>query len=200
MTSQALKTIRLYGKLGAQFGRVHRLAVANTGEAIRALCTVMPGFRDELMLSKLKGIAYAVFIGKENIGQGDLLKPTGSEDIRIAPILQGAKQAGWLQMFIGAALVIGAGLISGGGAFAALGAGGMGGFVAGIGASMFLGGVLQVLSPQQVGNHSSANNGANYNFSGAVNTTSQGNSVPLLYGRMIVGSSVISAGIYSEDQ
>ena len=44
------------------------------------------------------------------------------------------------------------------------------------------------------------NNGASYNFNGPVNTTAQGNPVPLLYGELFVGSSTISAGIYSEDQ
>ena len=43
-------------------------------------------------------------------------------------------------------------------------------------------------------------NGASYNFNGPVNTTAQGNPVPLLYGEMFVGSATISAGIYSEDQ
>lgn len=197
---EQLKTIRLYGKLGAKFGRVHQFAVANVSEAIRALCVMVPGFQQELMTSRQRGIAYSVFIGKENIGEGDLQKPTGKDSIRIAPILQGAKSGGWLQVILGAALVIGAGLITGGGAFAALGAGGIGGFVAGVGASMFLGGVLQLISPQQTTQSSGANNGASYNFNGAVNTTTQGNPVPVLYGRMIVGSSVISAGIYSQDQ
>jgi predicted phage tail protein len=65
-----------------------------------------------------------------------------------------------------------------------------------------LGGVAQMLSPQQKGLSSkdSPDNGASYNFNGPVNTQAQGNPVPLLYGRMIVGSAVISAGIYAEDQ
>ncbi len=71
-----------------------------------------------------------------------------------------------------------------------------------LGAVMALGGVVQMLAPQQVGQSSrdDANNAASYNFNGAVNTTAQGNPVPILYGRMIVGSAVISAGIYSEDK
>ena len=32
-----LKTIRLYGKLGTRFGRIHRLAVASAAEAVRVL-------------------------------------------------------------------------------------------------------------------------------------------------------------------
>ena len=33
-----LTTIRLYGALGARFGRVHKLAVQTSAEAVKALC------------------------------------------------------------------------------------------------------------------------------------------------------------------
>ncbi len=92
-----LKTIRLYGKLGNQFGRVHQLAVANVRETVKALSVVLPGFERELITSKARGIVYAVFIGKKNIHQDDLQHPAGSEEIRIAPILQGAKQGGFFK-------------------------------------------------------------------------------------------------------
>lgn len=71
-----------------------------------------------------------------------------------------------------------------------------------MGAVLALGGVIQMLSPQQRGlsAQDGPENGASYNFNGAVNTSAQGNPVPLLYGRMIVGSAVISAGIFAEDQ
>ena len=38
-------------------------------------------------------------------------------------------------------------------------------------------------------------NKPSYSFNGAVNTTAQGHPVPVGYGRLIVGSAVISAGI-----
>ena len=59
-----------------------------------------------------------------------------------------------------------------------------------------------MLSPQAkgLGTQDSPNNRPSYSFNGAVNTSVQGGCVGLLYGRMIVGSSVISAGIYSQDQ
>lgn len=187
-----LKTIRLYGKLGHQFGRVHHLAVTNVREAVKALSILIPNFERELMSSKARGIVYAVFIGKKNIHQDELQHPTGNEEIRIAPVLQGAKRGGILQTIIGAALVM-VGVFSSvyGGASMML-----------AGSAMMLGGVVQLISPQQVGLSSKddPNNAASYHFNGAVNTTAQGNTVPLLYGRMIVGSAVISAGIYSEDK
>lgn len=70
-----------------------------------------------------------------------------------------------------------------------------------MGLSMMLSGVAQMLSPQQrlLSAKDRPDNGASYNFNGPVNTTAQGNPVPLLYGEMFVGSATISAGIYSED-
>ncbi|HCB2649039.1 TPA: tail assembly protein, partial [Citrobacter freundii] len=74
--------------------------------------------------------------------------------------------------------------------------------VGAIGASMALGGVIQMLSPQPAGLSSkqSADNRASYAFGGVTNTTAQGNPVPLLYGRRRIGGAIISAGIYVEDQ
>lgn len=187
-----LTIIRLYGKLGNQFGRTHHLAVTNVREAVKALSILLPNFERELMTSKARGIVYAVFIGKKNIHQDELQHPTEDEEIRIAPVLQGAKRGGILQTIIGAALVM-VGVFSSayGGASMIL-----------AGSAMMPGGVVQLLSPQQVGlsTKDDPNNSASYHFNGAVNTTAQGNPVPLLYGRMIVGSAVISAGIYSEDK
>lgn len=43
-------------------------------------------------------------------------------------------------------------------------------------------------------------NRASYSFNGPVNTSIQGSPVGLLYGQLTVGSAVISAGIYAQDQ
>lgn len=69
------------------------------------------------------------------------------------------------------------------------------------GVSMIAGGVVQMLTPvpKGPGNTDGPDNKPSYTFSGAVNTQAQGNPVPLLYGRMIVGSAVVSAGISAED-
>ncbi|WLW63689.1 tail assembly protein [Achromobacter sp. PD1] len=193
--SETLREVRLYGRLGARFGRVHRLAVCSTAEAIRALCVLMPGFERELSESELHGVRYACFLGKRNIGEDDIGHPVGSDSIRIAPVLAGAKRGGLFQTILGAVLIVA-------GAAVNVFAPGAGTPFMQLGAAMALGGVIQMLSPQQRGlsARDSPEHGASYNFNGAVNTSAQGNPAPLLYGRMIVGSAVISAGIYAEDQ
>lgn len=47
-----LTTIRLYGALGARFGRVHKLAVQTSAEAVKALCINFDGLEDYLMNAK----------------------------------------------------------------------------------------------------------------------------------------------------
>ncbi len=213
MTS--LRTIRLYGKLGARFGRIHRLAVDSAAEAVRALCALKPGFERELMTSRDRGIGYAIFLGKKNLKHTQLSEAADDRDIRIAPMLQGAGFGGIFSIIIGVVLVVLAcwtggaslGLLAGmeGAGMAAAGAAGvsMAALVAGrLGIALILSGVMQLLSPQPkgIGARNSPANEPSYSFNGAVNTTAQGGPVPLGYGRMIVGSAVISAGIYSTDR
>lgn len=183
-----LRVIRLYGKLGARFGRVHRfhLESNSVSEAIRALDSQLTGFRSFMMNAKQHGMVFAVFAGKRNLTEGQLHDPVGAEDIRIAPVVEGSKSAGVLQTILGIVLIV------------------VGAFTDNpnliySGAVMALGGVVQMLSPQP---HSKVTNGTNepsYVFNGPVNTEAQGHPVPLLYGRMIVGSAVISAGIEASD-
>ena len=50
-----MRTIRLYGALGEQFGRVWRLDVKSPAEAVRALCSQLPGFRQYLQKNSAPG-------------------------------------------------------------------------------------------------------------------------------------------------
>ncbi|MFJ3465365.1 tail assembly protein [Achromobacter spanius] len=200
-----VRTIRLYGWLGAKFGRVHRFVCNDTAGAIRALCQMVPGFQAALYESKDRGIGYACFIGKENIAEAGLSFPVGHDDIRIAPVIQGSGRGGAFQIILGAVLVAaafftGGASIAAGGAVAFSSVAGQMAFMLGVG--MILGGVSQLLTKQQGGLSSvdSPDNGASYNFNGPVNVTAQGNPVPVFYGEMTIGSVTVSGDMYSEDQ
>ncbi|ELY5886597.1 tail assembly protein [Cronobacter sakazakii] len=195
-----LKTVRLYGTLGAKFGRVHRLVIASPAEACRALSVILPGFEQYMQTAHLRGLRFAVFRGKKNIGQDELKHNSGEEDIRIAPVIAGSKRGGVLQTILGAVLVMGA---------LALGPVGIG-TIAGstamsiglMGGSMMIGGVVQMLSPQPGGlaSRQDPDNAPSYAFGGPVNTTAMGNPVGLLYGEREIGGAIVSAGIYTNDQ
>ncbi|WP_186183742.1 tail assembly protein [Burkholderia gladioli] len=197
--TEKIRTIRLYGVLGTKFGREFRLAVSSTAEAVRALDVIVPGFRAFMLNAKDNGMAFAVFNGRRNLAGDELQHPVGDEDIRIAPVLMGSKSGGLFQIILGAALIATSFFIPAGGAFG-IAALSRGAFL-GLGASMAIGGVVQMLSPQVSGLAStSADNGTSYYFNGAVNSVAQGDCVPIVYGRMRVGSKRVSAGIYAEDQ
>ncbi|QHJ82046.1 MAG: hypothetical protein [Caudoviricetes sp.] len=192
----ALKTIRLYGKLGALFGRVHRLHVESGSEAIRALCAILPGFQNYMRDSKAMGITFACFKGKRNIGVDTLAFGLGDEDFRIAPIPAGAKKAGVFQTILGAVMVV-AGIVA---SFIPPIAAASPFLIQG-GVALMAGGVIQMLSPQPGGLSTSqdAANKANYAFGGPVNTTAQGNPVGVLWGEREIGGAVISAGIIANE-
>ncbi|MBS7785528.1 tail assembly protein [Providencia sp. 2.29] len=199
----SLKTIRLYGVLGAKFGREHKLDIDSPREAIKALSVLYDGFEQFLANAHLKGLEFAVFKGKRNISEDELHLDT-CEDIRIAPVIKGSKRGGFFQTILGVAMIGAAAFLSGGLSVAFTAAGTWGGALAMGGAAMALGGVVQMLSPQPRGLsvRQDADNKPSYAFGGTVNTTAQGNPVPLFYGldRREIGGAVISAGIYTEDQ
>lgn len=193
-----LTTIRLYGALGARFGRVHKLAVQTSAEAVKALCVNFDGLEDYLMNAKKNGMTFAVFRGKRNIGAQDFKELGGGSDIRIAPVMEGSKKAGIFQTILGAVMVV-AGIVMtviSGGTASPLAASLM---VSGVG--MMAGGIYQMLSPQPKGlqGRDDPDNKPSYAFGGAVNTLAMGNPVALLYGEREIGGAIISAGIVAED-
>ncbi|WP_318378808.1 tail assembly protein [Enterobacter sp.] len=193
-----LTTIRLYGALGARFGRVHRLAVQTSAEAVKALCINFDGLEDYLMNAKKNGMTFAVFRGKRNISEKDFKELGGGSDIRIAPVLEGAKKAGLFQTILGAVMVV-AGIVVTGLSYGW--ASPVGGAMISAGIGMMAGGIYQMLSPQPKGlqGRDDPDNKPSYAFGGSVNTLAMGNPVALLYGEREIGGAIISAGIVAED-
>ncbi|UVX30838.1 tail assembly protein [Klebsiella phage VLCpiS8a] len=197
MGSQQLSTIRLYGELGARFGRVHHLSVQTCAEAISALSVIIPGFNEYMRDSEKRGFVFASFIGKENIGFDDLRNPIPEgKEFRIAPIIKGNKKGGLFQTILGAVMVVAgvvANFIPGGQAVSP--------YLIAAGVSTMAGGVMQMLSPQATGlsmREDSANS-PSYAFGQPVNTTAQGNIVGDLYGEREIGGAIISAGIIANE-
>lgn len=189
MQNETPRKVRLYGKLGAKFGRVHQFVCSTPAEAVSALSAMVPGFKKEMMESRDNGVDYAVFIGKENIGEDCLDAPAGKNDIRIAPIIAGSGRG--FQVIAGAALMIGSFWL-----------GPAAPYVFNAGLALAVGGAVQYLVNVPSGNTGtdSVDNGASYNFNGPVNVTAQGNPVPVLYGELVTGSITVSGDMYSEDQ
>ncbi|EGQ2141439.1 TPA: tail assembly protein [Escherichia coli] len=192
---EVMTRIELGGVLGKTFGKVHHRLISRVSEAGVALAKTVPGFEQFMISSQRRGLTYSVFKGKKNIGVDDLGFPVTGDVIRIVPVIIGSKKAGLIQTILGAVLVIasiwmpGLSIAASNMMFAA-------------GASITLGGVVQMISPQATGlaSKQSSDNRASYAFGGVTNTAAQGYPVPLLYGRRRIGGAIISAGIYVEDQ
>ena len=191
----SIKTIRLYGELGKRFGREFKIDVQSPAEAVRALRVIVPGFQAYLVEHAKS--AFKVFVGGSNRSDEVGAPCSDREVIRIAPTVQGASAVG--RIILGAALIA---LAVWNPVFLGMSKGVVAG-VMGYGISMVLGGVVQLLSPQQTYDSAASErpeNRPSYNFNGPVNTTAQGHPEPLCYGRMIVGSAVISAGLETRQQ
>lgn len=193
---EIMSQIELGGALGKVFGRTHYRLISKICEVGTALSKTIPGFESYMISSQRRGLTFAIFKGKKNIGKDDLGFPVTGEVIRIVPVIIGSKKAGVLQTILGAVLVA-VGVVLSFTPWAAASP-----FLYKFGAAMMLGGVVQMLSPQPSGlaSKQSADNRASYAFGGVTNTAAQGYPVPLLYGRRRIGGAIISAGIYVEDQ
>ncbi|MEL4399036.1 tail assembly protein [Shewanella algae] len=191
-----MRTIRLYGVLGSKFGREYRLDCNSPADAVQALCNMVPGFEQFMRTADQKGLVFAVFSGKRNLSEDELIfRGTQNEVIRIAPIIKGSKNNGIFQTIIGAVMVVV-------GAFTTVFTAGTSSALVAAGLAMMAGGVVQMLSPMPKvsGTGEEDGNNPSTGFGGPVTTTSTGHPVPLLYGEFEVGGAVLSGGIYTEDQ
>jgi predicted phage tail protein len=217
-----MKVVKVYGALRKYLGQCRFQFEADTpAQAIKALCVNFPGLDKWLLDSEQDGVAYRVTIGKEKITEDDLLPlvmPWSERQVfSITPVIAGAGR-GVGQIFAGIGLIalaivagpaaggflgLGAGLGGATGAGAAVSMGLVGGaFASAIGfagVSLALGGIAQLISPQQT--YSSTERGKeaarfeSFTFSGVTNTVQQGLPVPIVYGRAYIGSAVISSGL-----
>jgi len=193
-----LRKIRLYGQLAKFVGhRVLEADVATAAEAVRFLLANWPELERHMADQH-----YRVHTGGDDLALEEIHNPA-SGDIKIIPVITGAGAVG--RIILGVALVAFALLIPGA-AFGAVLAGkissGVGNalLVAGkisalIGASLVLGGISELLTPTPKTNKDEGDPRKSFSFSGIQNTSRAGLPVPVVYGEMLVGSVVVSAGV-----
>lgn len=190
-------TVLLLGELGKRFGRKHMLEVGSPAEAVRALCANFKDFRQFVATSAERNVAYRVLNRKDEVAEDELHNPA-SRTITFVPVVMGAnflKKFG--KIIVGAALIAASFFVP---PLALVGTATLASVTFTIGVSLALGGVAQLLAPTpKTPSGANTENSSSYIFNGPVNTTAQGEAVPVGYGRMIVGSAVISAGISVED-
>jgi predicted phage tail protein len=210
-----LRKVRLYGQLAEFVGRkVIEADLSSAAEAVRMLIANFPEL-DRHMADQ----NYRVLVGDGALTLDDLHNPVGQEEIKIVPVIVGAGGNGG-RILLGAALIglsfvsFGAGAFAGGsgagltgttasGASAGLYAAGAYGSAAlgSIGAYLVLGGISNIISPVPSlpqGPDTQQDPRKSFSFSGIQNTSRGGTPVPIVYGKTLTGSVVISAGIDTE--
>lgn len=196
-----LRKIKLYGPLAQFIGRrVLQADVASAAEAVRFLVANFPAVEKHMADQH-----YRVTVGSEDLTLDQLHEPTGLQDIKIVPVLTGAGGStgsilagvALIALSFGIGAIASAGVALGGLA----GIGTVGTAFVGVGASLVLGGVAQLLSPVPTvtqGANSNTDPRKSYSFSGIQQTSRQGTPVPICYGLTLTGSVVISAGVDTE--
>ena len=198
LAAPGMARICLYGDL-QRFGRRIDLRVKTGAEAIRALTTQLPAFRQHLSQGW-----YQLRIAGRDTGEAELSArlheplPDGAV-IHLVPRVAGAKSGGVFQTVVGAVMVVAGAVIS---YFSAGTLSAFGGGMMKFGAAMMLGGVAQMLAPKaSTASAGTTDNGKqNTYFSSLDNMVAQGNVLPVLYGEMRVGSRVVSQEISTADE
>lgn len=210
-----MRTVYLYGALAELFGPSFRLEVFSAAEAARALEANFPG----RFFKALAGGEYHVVKGDdiesgESFGADLLTFGLGARDLHIMPALAGSCGGGVFKIVLGI-VIIGAALLTAGAAAGLAGisfgaAMGEASFLgismasyATFGAAMALSGLSSILSPSMdlpgTGTAAAVDPRKSFVFQGAENVSAQGGPVPVVYGRMLVGSIVVSSSITVED-
>lgn len=201
---ESLRTIRVYGRLARFLGqRTFQAAVSSAAEAVRFLLANFPQLEAHMAQQH-----YRVSAGDYALDADELHHPSGQQVIRIVPVLTGAGGSTG-RILLGIGLIAASFLFPGAGIFGTTSVFGgtavAGGVLTGIGtalsivgASLVLGGVAQLLTPTPripTGPDSNQDPRKSFSFSGVQQTSRQGVPVPICYGRTLVGSVVISAGV-----
>ena len=185
-----LRKIRLYGQLAKFVGhRVLEADVATAAEAVRFLLANWPELERHMSDQH-----YRVHTGGDDLALEELHNPA-SGDIKIIPVIAGAGAVG--RILAGIAIIAFA-IVTAGAGIAGLGLG----FSAStaisiglVGASLVIGGIAQLLTPSPTTSKDEGDPRKSFSFSGVQNTSRAGLPVPVVYGEMLVGSVVVSAGV-----
>nr|DAX33829.1 MAG TPA: tail assembly protein [Caudoviricetes sp.] len=181
--------VRFYGSL-KQFGTKFRLDCKTPAEVVQALTSQIPKLRQFIQ----QGL-FTVRVGREYLdnryleqGLNQHLKDDST--VHFTQVLKGSKKAGLFQTIVGAVMVV-VGVFTSWAGGAALIAGGIG---------LIAGGVAQMLTKMpSMSTGKDAERKQSTSFSNLSNMAAQGRPMPLAYGRIRVGSLIISQGVETMD-
>jgi predicted phage tail protein len=203
-----LRDIVLHGALRKEFGARFRLDVANPLEAFRALFAQLPGFRERIEEGE-----FTIVRGKKPtdgwaLDRDALDFPLGKDPLHIVPVASGSGKGGSvLKTVIGVLIVAAAfyfappagpeaaGAVFGADLAATSAVWISYGTMATIGVGLAASGIAGLLAPTPKFRMEERDSRQSFLFNNMANVTTQGVPLPLIYGRMRVGSVVISSSL-----
>jgi predicted phage tail protein len=200
--------IIVHGILAKEFRANFKFKINSPKEIFDAISCIYPKFRNRLAELTNQGIHYSILINGNKIrSEVDLMSFKECQTIDLIPTICGAGSSGGIIATLALGLATGGlGLAAGGffGTFASLSSlAAYSTTLTSIGVGLIGMSVQAMLAPKPDMQRPSADVGAakqSFNFSSKANTTEQGIPVPVGYGRLRVGSSVIQSSIKSYPQ
>lgn len=192
-----MTAIYLHGALGERFGTRYELAVASPAEAMRALSVQLKGFRKAITEGIFR-LIHGPLDGGVALGEDELRLGLGRHPLHVVPVIAGAGLGGDIGKIVGGLAIAAAAF------FLFPGIPVIGALVShagiAIGTSLALGGVSSLLTskPVAANDRGGVDERASFIFDGPQNVDAQGGCVPCVFGRMLVGSVVVSAGLSAE--
>lgn len=231
----AMQLVMLAGELGEKYGAHHEYYNLRTpADAIKLLCVNFPQLQRDLMISHHNGVGYKLIQAGAAMGYDELHLPFGSKPMVLVPVIAGSGGSTG-QILAGVGLIAASFLLPGAGLFGATSVFGaaaattaagtatfatsLGTALSAIGASLVLGGVSNLLSPQpetpklsQRRMETTNFNGPgpqgitrgsdgvqSYAYRGPANTVGAGATIPVVYGQALIGSHLLSVNVVATD-
>ena len=189
--------VRFYGSL-KQFGSEFRLDCKTPAEVVQALTSQIPKLRQFIQQGLFTVRVGLDYFDNRYLEQGLNQKLKDDSTVHFTPTLKGSKRGGLFGVIAGVALIATAFALGPLG-FSVIGANAAW-MVGGVGASMLLGGVAQMLTKMpSMSTGKDAEKKQSTSFSNLSNMAAQGRPMPLAYGRIRVGSLIISQGVETMD-
>lgn len=178
--------VRFYGSL-KQFGTKFRLDCKTPAEVVQALTSQIPKLRQFIQQGLFTVRVGQEYLDNRYLEQGLNQHLKDNSTVHFTPVLKGSKKAGLFQTIVGAVMVV-------------VGAVFQQYYLVGAGIAMVAGGVAQMLTkmpPMSTGKD--AERKQSTSFSNLSNMAAQGRPMSLAYGRIRVGSLIISQGVETMD-
>lgn len=194
-----MKTLNLYGSMQEKYPGVFKMDVATPAEAIRAMCIQLPGFEEDIKAGNWR-LVRGDLEGNDEVNEDGLQMTLGNQnEMHLIPVIEGANSGAGM-IIVGIVMIVAA-FFTGGTSIAAWGA--MSTMLAATGLGMAVGGIIASTTKMPGAGASASGNEreadkASFLFDGPTNQSTQGVAVPRGYGRMLIGSIVVSAGLYAE--